>query len=275
MIRKVWRLLFTFLNLFFGYNSLYAAVIDEVRFEGNKRIPDTRITPYLIKAGKELNIEEVNDSIKKLYSTGLFLSIDSDLSVDGDKFVLTYKLEEMPIIGSIIYKGNKEIKASKLKEDLPLKTGSVLSFSNVELALNKIKSVYEEENRYGTTVDFRVEPRTVNSVDVYFDIKEQPKAKIYNIYIYGNDNVTRDQIIASIPTKERGFWSFITSSGKISQEMMEADKELIRLLYLEKGYAKVSVGEPELVYEKDNPSRASLLPHGQCGWSWCKLSFDG
>ena len=120
MIRKVWRLLFTFLYIFFGYNSLYAAVIDEVRFEGNKRIPDTRITPYLIKAGKELNIEEVNDSIKKLYSTGLFLSIDSDLSVDGDKFVLTYKLEEMPIIGSIIYKGNKEIKASKLKEDLPL-----------------------------------------------------------------------------------------------------------------------------------------------------------
>ena len=258
MIRKVWLFLITFLYIFFSYNSLHAAVIDEVRFEGNKRIPDSRITPYLIQAGKELNIEEVNDSIKKLYGTGLFLSIDTDLSVDGDKFVLTYQLEEMPIIGSIIYKGNKEVKASKLKEDLPLKTGSVLSFSNIELALNKIKSVYEEENRYGTTVEFRVEPRTVNSVDVYFDIKEQPKAKIYNIYIYGNDNVTRDQIVASIPTKERGFWSFITSSGKISQEMMEADKELIRLLYLERGYAKVSIGEPELVYEKDNPSRASL-----------------
>ena len=240
MIRKVWLFLITFLYIFFSYNSLHAAVIDEVRFEGNKRIPDSRITPYLIKAGKELNIEEVNDSIKKLYGTGLFLSIDTDLSVDGDKFVLTYQLEEMPIIGSIIYKGNKEVKASKLKEDLPLKTGSVLSFSNIELALNKIKSVYEEENRYGTTVEFRVEPRTVNSVDVYFDIKEQPKAKIYNIYIYGNDNVTRDQIVASIPPHERGFWSFITSRGKISQDMMEADKELIRLLYLERGYAKVS-----------------------------------
>ena len=215
MLKKSWLLVITFIYIVFSFNSLYAAVIDEVRFEGNKRIPETRITPYLIKAGKELNIEEVNESIKRLYGTGLFLSVDTDLSVDGDKFVLTYILEEMPIIGSIIYKGNKALKASKLKEDLPLKTGSVLSFSNIELALNKIKSVYEEENRFGTTVNFRIEPRTVNSVDVYFDIEEQPKAKIYNIYIYGNDNVTRDQIVATIPTKERGFWSFITSSGKI------------------------------------------------------------
>lgn len=242
----------------FNINNIYAAVIDEVRFEGNKRIPDTRITPYLIKAGKEFDIKEFNDSIKKLYGTGLFLNIDGDLSVDGDKFVLTYVLEEMPIVGSIIFKGNKEVKSSKLKEDFPFKTGSVLSFSSLEKALSKIKTVYEEENRYGTQVNFRIEPRTVNSVDIYFDIEEKPKAKIYNIYIYGNDNITRDAIISAIPTKERGFWSFITSSGKISQEMMDADRELIRMLYLEKGYAKVSVGHPELVYEEDAPDRASL-----------------
>ncbi len=259
MIKRVWFLLFSFILLFiFNTETVYAAFIDEVRFEGNKRIPETRIKPYLIKPGKQLNIEEFNESVKRLYSTGLFLSIDGDLSVDGDKFVLTYKLEEMPIIGSIIYKGNKDVKTSKLKEDLPLKTGTVLSFASIEQALNKIKGVYEEENRFGTTVKFRVEPRTVNSVDVYFDIDEKPKAKIYNIYIYGNDNVTRDKIVSTIPTKERGFWSFITSSGKISQEMMEADKELIRLLYLERGYAKVSVGEPELIYEKEHPDRAKL-----------------
>lgn len=246
------------ITMSFNISNIYATVIDEVRFQGNKRIPDTRITPYLIKSGKEFDIKEFNESIKKLYGTGLFLNIDGDLSVDGDKFVLTYILEEMPIVGSIIYKGNKEVKTNKLKEDFPFKTGSVLNFSSLEKALTKIKSVYEEENRYGTVVNFRIEPRTVNSVDVYFDIEEKPKSKIYNIYIYGNDNVTRDEIIATIPTKERGFWTLISSSGKISQEMMEADRELIRMLYLEKGYAKVSVGQPELVYEKDNPNRASL-----------------
>ena len=79
---------FLILNIPFNINNIYAAVIDEVRFEGNKRIPDTRITPYLIKAGNEFDIKEFNESIKKLYGTGLFLNIDGDLSVDGDKFVL-------------------------------------------------------------------------------------------------------------------------------------------------------------------------------------------
>ncbi len=260
MIKKI---CYIFITLFiittsFNIENTYAYVLDEVRFEGNKRIPDTRITPHLIKAGKEFDIKELNESIKKLYATGLFLNIDGDLSVDGDKFVLTYKLEEMPIVGSIIFKGNKEVKTSKLKEDFPFKTGSVLNFPTLEKALSTIKTVYEEENRFGTIVNFRIEPRTVNSVDVYFDIEEKSKAKIYNIYIYGNDNISREDITSTIPTKERGFWSFITSSGKISQEMMEADREFIRLLYLEKGYAKVSVGNPELVYEDDNPDRASL-----------------
>ena len=149
MMKKIWLICITAFIVITSFNihTIYAAVIDEVRFEGNKRIPNTRITPYLIKSGKEFDIKEFNESIKKLYSTGLFLNIDGDLSVDGDKFVLTYKLEEMPIVGSIIFKGNKEVKTSKLREDFPFKTGSVLSLASLEKALSKIKTVYEEEKK--------------------------------------------------------------------------------------------------------------------------------
>ena len=111
MMKKIWLICITAFIVITSFNihTIYAAVIDEVRFEGNKRIPNTRITPYLIKSGKEFNIKEFNESIKKLYSTGLFLNIDVDLSVDGDKFVWTYKLDEMPIVRSIIINGNKEV----------------------------------------------------------------------------------------------------------------------------------------------------------------------
>lgn len=252
-------LAYLFLILFLWVDSSYGAVIDAVRFEGNKRIPDSRIEPYLIKAGKEFNLKELNESIKRLYGTGLFLNVDGDLFVDGDKFVLKYILEEMPIVGSIVFKGNKFVKSNKLKEDIPLKTGSVLSFSNIEKALQSIRTKYEEENRYGTKVSFRIEPRTVNSVDVYFDIVETGKSKIYDIYIYGNDNVTRDEIISKIPTKERGFWTFITSSGKISQDMIDADREIIRMLYLERGYARVSIGDPEIIHHRKDPEKAGLV----------------
>lgn len=260
--------------IFFISDNLYAAVIDEVTFEGNKRIPDSRITPYLIKSGKEFNLEELNESIKNLYGTGLFLNIDGDLSVEGDKFVLKYVFEEMPLIGSVVFKGNKEVKTKNLKEDIPVKAGTVLSFSNIEKALENIRAKYEDENRYGTKVSFRIEPRTVNSVDVYFDIEESGKAKIYNIYVYGNYNVMRDEILANIPTKEKGFWTLISSSGKIMQDMLDADREVVRMMYLERGYAKVNVSDPELVYDKDKPDHADMYLRVEEGPQYFVRSID-
>ena len=252
------KLTFLLCLVFLLPNISYGQVIDKVIFSGNKRIPDSRIQPYIISEGKNLDIELLNESIKKLHGTGLFLNIDTDLYVDGDKFVVEYLLEEMPIIGSIIFKGNKDLKTKKLKEDFPITTGSALSFSNIEKALKTIKTKYEDDNRYGTTVSFRINRRTVNSVDLYFDIVESGKSKIHNIYFFGNDNVERSELLKNIPIKEKGFWTLITSSGKISQDMIDYSASAVRNVYLQKGFLDANIGVPELVHNQNKPDMSSL-----------------
>ncbi len=236
-----------------------AVKIDRVVIEGNKRIPESRISPYLIKAGSEFTVQALDESIKKLYGTGLFLNIDGDLYVDGADFVLKYKLEEMPLVGSVVFQGNKEVKTKTLRDKVQLKTGQVLSFSSIEQTLDSIRAVYENENRYGTKVTFRIETRTVNSVDVFFDISESGKSKIYNIRIYGNDNIPSPEIKDAIPTKERHFWSLISSSGKISKESLIMDRETIRMMYLERGYAQVALSEPDLRFREDDPEKVDMI----------------
>lgn len=236
----------------------YAVVIDSVVIEGNRRIPDSRITPYLIKSGSDFSVQALDESIKKLYQTGLFLNIDGDLYVDGDKFVLKYVLEEMPLVGSVIFKGNKAVKLKTLREKVTIKTGQALSFPAIEKAIEALRAEYEDQNRYGTKIEFRVEPRTINSVDVIFDIAESDKSKVYNIWLYGNDNISRSNILKTIPTKERGFWTLITSSGKISKDMVAADRESIRMMYLERGYAQVAVGEPDVRVQEENRDRLNM-----------------
>lgn len=248
-----------FLVFIFSPNISYAFKIDKVVIEGNKRIPEERISKYFIKSGSEFSQQALNESIKNLYSTGLFLNIDGDLYVEEDKFVLKYKVKEMPLVGEVIFSGNKEIKNKKLREKVLVKTGQILSFKLIEDALNGIRTLYEEENRYGTKITFQMEDRTVNSVDLIFNIEESDKAKIYNIYIYGNEHISTDEIKSVIPTKEREFWTLITSSGIISKEAMEADVEFIRQLYMSKGYAKVAVSEPDLRFHSDDPSKADLI----------------
>lgn len=248
-----------FLIFIFIPNISYAFKVDKVVVEGNKRIPVERISQHFLKTGSEFSMQALDESIKKLYSTGLFFKIDSDLYVDGDKFTIKYIVKEMPLVGSVIFSGNKEIKDKKLREKLLLKTGQVLSFKLIEDAIDGIRALYEEENRYGTKITFQMEDRTVNSVDLIFNIDESDKSKIYNIFIYGNEHISTDEIKSVIPTKEREFWSLLTGSGTISKEAMAADVEFIRQLYMSKGYAKVAVSEPDLQFNQDDPSKANLI----------------
>ena len=260
-----WGRFFVFLFLIFSAiftvfsSPAYAFIIDKVVIEGNKRIPESRVLPYLIKEKTEFTLEALDESIKKLYDTGLFMNIDGDIYVDGENFVLKYILEEMPLVGSVSFQGNKEIKSKTIREKVTIKTGQVLNFKSIEEALDAIRAVYEDENRYGTKVSFRIEQRTVNSVDVIFDIEESEKSKIYNIRIYGNEHITSEEIKKTIPTKERKFWSLISSSGKISKESLFADIEIIRQMYLEKGYAKVALGDADLRFSETEPEKVDMI----------------
>ena len=238
--------------------DLIAAVLDEVIIEGYRRVPLSNIEQYTLKAGEEYSIELIDETVKTLYSTGLFLDIGVDFEVVDGKVILTYIIDEMPLISTIRFEGNETEKASKLKEEVSLKRGDKLSFIAVEKAMMDLLAFYEDENRYGTKIAFSIEERTVNSVDVIFTIEEAAKSKIYNIILIGNKNIPDDKIKSAIPTQERHFWTIISSSGKIQKDMIIATREIIRLLYLTEGYAKVSVSEPELSIDDDDPDKINM-----------------
>ena len=263
-----------FLTFFLLPFSALATKIDKVIIEGNKRIPEGRILPYIMKAGDEFSEQALDESIKKLYGTKLFLDINCETFSEGADFVLKYKLNEMPLVSSVEFSGNKEIKATTLLEKVQIKKGQVLNFSSVEQALDAIRAVYENENRYGTKISFRIENKTANGVDVFFDITESGKSKIYNIRLYGNENISSSEIKDTMPTKERTFWSLISGSGKILKESLFMDREMIRMMYLERGYAQVAISEPDLRFHKDDPEKADMIVRIREGEQFFVRSID-
>lgn len=263
-----------FLTFFLLPFSALAMKIDKVIIEGNKRIPEGRILPYIMKAGDEFSEQALDESIKKLYGTKLFLDINCETFSDGSGFVLKYKLNEMPLVSSVEFSGNKEIKTKTLLEKMQIKKGQVLNFSSVEQALDAIRAVYENENRYGTKISFRIENKTANGVDVFFDITESGKSKIYNIRLYGNESISSSEIKDTMPTKERTFWSFISGSGKILKESLFMDRETIRMMYLERGYAQVAISEPDLRFHKDDSEKADMIVRIREGEQFFVRSID-
>jgi len=259
LIKKILLVLIIPIALIIMVGESFAATIDDVIIEGNKRIPIGRINPYILQVGDNYSIELIDATVKRLYTTGLFKDIKVDFSVDNGRVILKYIVAEMPLIASIKYVGNEDLSKSKLDEKLTIKRGQQLNFISIEKALEDIRTLYEDENRYGTKTTFEIEPRTINSVDIIFNIEEAVKSKIYNIILIGNKHISDKEIKKAIPTQERHFWTLISSSGKIVEDMIIADRELVRLLYLTKGYAKVNVSEPELMINEDDPHKIDMI----------------
>lgn len=245
-MRKIILFILLLINL-----NLYASTIDDVLVEGNKRVSTAKIQSFLVKSGEELDLKKIDDSIKRMYESGLFLDIKVDLRFEDDKMKIVYIVKEKPFINKVYFEGNKEIKEDKLKEELKIKENTPFDKTKIEEAIRDIRKKYEDNNFFNVKIKYDIEERGNNAVDIVFSIEEGVESKIYTINFYGNKNFKTKELKKLIETNEKGFFSWLTGSGKIKRENLEYDRERLRQHYLNNGFMRVKIAEPELIYSED------------------------
>ena len=108
MFKKISFLFFLFL-LYFPSSS-NSEIIKNIKVEGNNRISSETISVFSqVSINDNLDSLEINNVLKKIYSTGYFESVN----VVFKEGILFIKVIENPIIQNITYEG---IKAQKIKD---------------------------------------------------------------------------------------------------------------------------------------------------------------
>mgnify|MGYP005809981001 CR=1 FL=1 len=244
-------ILFLVLSWYLSFSSLFAAVITRVDVEGNRRLPEAKIKEYAVKPGSDFDLEAIDKSIKRMFETGLFIDIKTDLRVVGEDLVLTYIIKEKPYVNQVYFEGNTNIPAEKLLEDFPIKTGDILDYRKIEDGLKAVIKKYEEKSYYQVAVEYDLEERENNSIDVVFTINEGSKAIVKKVTFFGNKAIKDKKLKKVISTKKRWLFSWITGSGRLKRDDLMVDRDRIRNEYYNKGYIKVEVGEPEARVDKE------------------------
>ncbi|MDR2869039.1 MAG: outer membrane protein assembly factor BamA [Deferribacteraceae bacterium] len=239
-------------------SSALAVTIDRVDITGNKRVPEDRIRPYLVLAGSEFNPDVVSTSISQLHETGYFLEISVDASVVDNSFVVTYILQETPLIAAIRIEGRDKLSEQKILETIATKVSDPLNFTHIGSSMKAIQTLYDNEKLYNAKIGYELEYLSETSVNVIFTIEEGEPSKVYNIWFYGNANVSDTDLKAVMQTKEKDFWSVMNASGMLMRDMLEYDRELVRQHYLSLGYATVEVSEAQIDTQSD-PARMNYL----------------
>ncbi|ADD69058.1 outer membrane protein assembly complex, YaeT protein [Denitrovibrio acetiphilus DSM 12809] len=241
---------FIALIILFAVNS-YAATIDDVVVEGNRRVPTNTILKYTVNPGDEFSLADIDNSIKNLFSADIITDVKVDMRLSDDRLILAYVVKEKPYVNRVIFNGNVELKTSVLNEILVPMTGQVIDSRKVETNLKIVEDKYHDEKFYSVDITAEIEDRGNNSVDVVYLINEGVEAKITQINVVGNNHFKRKEILKEIETSEKGFWSFFTGSGKLKKTELAVDMEKIKAMYLREGYAKIQVGEPRIELSED------------------------
>jgi outer membrane protein insertion porin family len=228
-----------------------AVTIDRVDISGTKRIVRERIKDILVKEKTEFNTEAISESIKKLHATGFFMNISVDASVKNNLFVVTYIFQEVPLVAAIEFTGNENLSADGMKEYVTFNVGAPLSYAKIFETMNSIRAKYEKDKYYSMEIDYKIAYRNETSAAVIFNITEGEISRVYNIYFYGNENISATELKNAMHTKEKDFWSKINSSGALIKELIEYDRYLIQEEYMSKGFLYAQIGEPEPVFQSD------------------------
>ena len=235
-----------------GLKLFAREMVADIVVTGNRRIESEAVKRAIkTKVGDMYSPLRVSEDLKAVHAMGYFddIRIESETVPTGRRLI--FKVVEKSTIRMIRFKGNIAYDDDKLKESLTISTGAVLNEARLQENVKRIEDLYKGKNYHGVKVAYNLKELENNQSDVEFAIEEGSKMRIKNIFFEGNTVFSDKQLKKQMRTSEKGFFSWITSSGELNQEDLNADAGNIAAFYMNNGYIQAKVGDPQVVFQPE------------------------
>ena len=215
-----------------------AASFSRIQVVGNKRVEASTVSDYVnIKPGQSYSAADLDDAVKRLFSTGLF----SDVRIKQSGATLVIEVDELSVVNQVIFQGNKKIKDVALGAQVQLKPRAALDANLLEADAETIREAYRRIGRSDVVVNPTTMDLGNNRVNVVFEITEGDRTKIATINFVGNNAYGDRRLQEVITTKRSNLLSWLSRNDVYDEDKLRADEELLRRFYFNKGYADFQV----------------------------------
>jgi len=222
---------------------LFAAPVTEIKFVGMVHISESIAKSMLkLRVGDELELEQVDESIKTFFKQGYF----TDIWADEENGVLTFHFVEKPIISKIKMSGWKESDKEIQESLLQIKKGMLYDEKRLEAAKKRIVGALSQEGKIDSVVEIETEYLDNGSVAVEFKVNEGETIIIEEMQYSGNEGLETDLFEAQIANKGRQSigWFWGRNDGKMQLAELGYDPLRIRDVYMQNGYLDAKIDEP-------------------------------
>lgn len=221
-----------------GVTVAEAAVISRIDVRGNSRVDASTVRGNLtISPGASFNNNDIDESVKRLFATGLFS--DVQISVSGSTLIVS--VSENQIINQVVFNGNKKLKDAALRQAVQSRQLGAYNDLILQADVQAIRDAYSAIGRSDATVTTRLVPVDGGRVNLAFEINEGDRTKISTINFVGNQAFGDGRLSDVITTKKSGMLSFLSRKDVYDEDKLRADEELLRRFYYNRGYADFRV----------------------------------
>jgi outer membrane protein insertion porin family len=233
------------------------AIVQEILVAGNQRIEGDAIKAVVgTKLGEKFSRARLAEDLRRIYALGFFHNarVEVGQTADGGA-VVTYIVEENPVIRQVSITGNEEIGSDDIKDKLTVTVGSTVDYPLLLENTQRIEAQYQAKGYYLAKVKYVLEPMGEGAVGVNFDVTEGKKLRLREIDFHGNEALSSKKLLSVMQTKPWGITSYVSqlwdNSGLYAEPIFYQDLDKVQRLYMDDGYIRVLIGEPEVKVTED------------------------
>jgi outer membrane protein insertion porin family len=238
-------------------------VVERFEVEGNTSVASDTIRVYLgIVPGEAYDPTSLQKNFLNLWQTGLFDDIRLEADQGETGVIVRAVVKERPRIGSVEFRGNKDVQTSKINEALErdridLHVGNTIEQTLVRRAAETIKKAYTEGGYEGVTVMTSIEDMIEpGEKKIIFQISEGIKARVAGIDFTGNKQFSDRSLRRQMKdVKKHNIITWIRKKNLYIPSKLDEDLERVRNYYQDHGYMDVSFGDPQVTTVGRNTRR--------------------
>ena len=222
-----------------------------------------------LQVGETIRVpgDRIASAIDNLWKQGLFEDIQVRvMRVQDGKIYLKLVLKQRPKLSKFKFNGIKKGDADKIRTDIKLVAGDVVTENLLTTSRNKILSYYKEKGYGNVEVQTVTEPDTLGGkkdrVDVIFNIKVGKKVKIDSLIIEGNKALSTNKILRKMKNthdvrygRKLYFWtSGFWKKSRYDESKLQEDLDNLIAYYNSLGYRDARVVS-DTVYESSRKNK--------------------
>ncbi len=225
-------------------------MVREVRIDnrGPGPLDEDSIRAFLTtRAGQPYDAMAANQDVRALLETGRFSDVVvavNPLPARREVDVI-FEVRNKPRLRSIQVTGADHVSNRRVRDWLQIDIGSRVD--DVLMAV-RAQNVYEEYRKRffldpKLTWEIDVNPAT-GAADVRVTVDEGRRASIWRIGFEGNDEVRSRSLRRVMQQKNWRPWASLTKRNRFDPYELNADRDSLRRVYMERGFLDVRIGDP-------------------------------